>query len=354
MYSIIIDKYKNLMIKDKQDAVEIYEYKDSYNIVGNIYLGKVINKINGMRCSYVDIGGGQQVFIQDENDLFSVNNMVIVQVKKNGTKFKKPIATTKIKITGEYVVLLPTEKHVTVSKKIVSEEERARLKKLVENLNLQCGIIFRTNAQDENKKILEDIDELIELWKNIDNKRGLNPQLIYESEEPIKAIIKNITDKNIEKIITDKENENYLNDILKCLDFDITLMVKDVGNDIIKELQKINKKMIWLKSGGSIVIEQTEALVSIDVNTGSFTGKRSLEETVKSINIEATIEIAKQIRLRNLRGIIIVDYINMKDSDAKDDIVKLMRKEVQKDRTNIEVLGFTKLNLLEITRKEIN
>ena len=176
-------------------------------------------------------------------------------------------------------------------------------------------------------------------------KDGKAPFLMYK-ENKIKQIIKGLTDKNISKIITNKKSEVLK--ILNELQLDIPIEEKDI---YVKE--NFDKRTVWLKSGGYITIDCTEALVAIDVNSGSYTGKVDLETTSEKINKEATIEIAKQIRLRNLRGIIIVDYINLENETIKQEIIEIMQNEIKKDRSKVEIFGFTKLGLLELTRKKL-
>lgn len=341
MYNLIVDK--NIILTDNGEIIEQYENNNNA-LEGNIYIAKVKNVLKGMEASFVDIGEGKNALLKSNN--FKVNDKIIVQVRKEPTNKKGAIVTEKIQLPGKYIVLLPTENYISISKKIVNEQEVIRLKGLVKNNINGYGAIIRTTAQNETEKILKEIDELTNLWNKIKIKNDTAPFLIYK-EDIAEKVIKGLTDKNISKIIT--TNPNAISKILEKLKLSIPI---EISNTNMK-IQDIKKNNVWLKSGGYITINQTEALVAIDVNSGSYTGKDNLEVTAKKINKEATIEIAKQIRIRNLRGIIIIDYINLKSETTKNEIIELMEKETKKDRSKVEVYGFTKLNLLEMTRKHL-
>lgn len=341
MYNLTIDN--NIILSNNGEIIE--QYENNQNLLeGNIYIGKIKNTLKGLEASFVDIGEERNALLK--NNKYKANTNIIVQVKKEPTGRKGAIVTDKIQLPGKYIVLLPTEKYISVSKKIISAEEAARLKELVKNNIKGYGAIIRTTAENETDKILEEIDKLIECWDRIKTKNNIAPTLIYK-ENIAKKIIRGLTDKNISKITTNNKEE--ICKILQELELDIPVE----ESDTTAKTEDTTKKNVWLKSGGFITISHTEALIAIDVNSGSFTGKESLEDTAEKINKEATIEIAKQIRLRNLRGIIIIDYINLKSEEIKKEIIELMENEVKKDRSKVEVCGFTKLNLLEMTRKHM-
>lgn len=231
---------------------------------------------------------------------------------------------------------MPNTNIVTASQKIENEKEQERLIKLVrENLDENNGAIIRTSAQGKDKEIIEDIKFIQKKWNEIIqtsiNPNQNKPKLLYKSENIVDKIIMDLVEKDVQ---IKKGNDIF-------------------EDDIKKQIEKIKDRKIWLKCGGFITIDKTEALTAIDVNTGKYTGRKNLEETVFKVNKEATIEIAKQLRLRDIGGIIIVDYIDMDNVEDKNTIENLLKQELKKDRTKTQVEGFTKLDLIEMTRKHI-
>ena len=232
---------------------------------------------------------------------------------------------------------MPNTDIITISQKIEDEKEQKRLIKLVkENLSEGNGAIIRTSAKGKEKEIIEDIKNVEEKWNSI-IKTSINPKLnkaklLYKSEDLVEKMLIDLTDKKIEIIKGKNVFEKY---------------------EIEKQIEKLSNRKIWLKCGGFITIDKTEALTAIDVNTGKYTGNKNLEQTVFKVNKEATIEIAKQLRLRDIGGIIIIDYIDMQSKEDKETIEKLLKEELKKDRTKTQVEGFTKLDLMEMTRKHI-
>lgn len=341
MYNLIVND--KIVLEENGEIIEQYEYNKNA-LEGNIYIGKVKNVLKGMEASFVDIGEAKNALLR--SDKYTPNTSLIVQVKKEPTNMKGAIVSDKIQLSGKYIILLPTDKFISISNKIKNQEELKRLKNLVQSNLKEYGAIIRTAAQGETTEIIKEMHDLIELWKNLSKKEYKAPKLIYE-EDRLKKVIKGLTDKNISKIITTKKNE--VEKTLDALKLNIPIEEKE---SYIKT-EDLRKRTVWLKSGGCIKIDETEALVAIDVNSGSYTGKDDFETTAEKINKEATIEIAKQIRLRNLRGIIIVDYINLESEKAKKEIVEILQNEIKKDRSKVEIFGFTKLGLLELTRKQL-
>ena len=239
------------------------------------------------------------------------------------------------------------------------------IKLVKENLSKGNGAIIRTSAEGKEKEIIEDIKNIENKWNKI-IQTSINPnqdksQLLYKSEDIVEKILIDLTDKVINEIIVNdkkeykrieelkKENKEYTN---------IKLEIQEGENlfekiNIEKQIAKSQNRKVWLKCGGFITIDKTEALTAIDVNTGKYTGNKNLEQTVFKVNKEATIEIAKQIRLRDIGGIIIIDYIDMKKQEDREQIEEILREELKKDRTKTQVEGFTNLDLMELTRKHI-
>ena len=234
---------------------------------------------------------------------------------------------------SKYIVLLPNTDIVTISQKIEDKKEQERLLKIVkENLSSGNGAIIRTSAEGKEKEIIEDIKKIEKKWEkitkiNVDFNSN-KPQLLYKSEDIIEKMLIDLTEKNIEKIVVDEkqekenleklleENKEYKNIKIKLKEniFDIY--------DLEKQIKKLKNRKIWLKCGGFITIDKTEALTAIDVNTGKYTGNKNLEQTILKVNKEATVEIAKQIRLRDIGGIIIIDYIDMLKKEEKEEIIQ--------------------------------
>lgn len=224
------------------------------------------------------------------------------------------------------------------------------------------GGIVRTSAKNkEENQIKLDIENLLGEWEEI-NKKVNNietPQLVYKSKSIVQKILLDMIDQKIDTIwINSKEVEQEIEEVFKKIKIEKKLQIKYYDNlmqkyDIEKQIEKLSKRKIWLKCGGFITIDRTEALIAIDVNSGKYIGKETYEKTIFTVNKEATEEIAKQLRLRDLSGIIIIDYIDMKNEKNKEKILSTLIEKLKKDRSKTQVIGFTKLNLLEMTRKHM-
>ena len=257
---------------------------------------------------------------------------------------------------------MPNTNIVTISQKIENEAEKERLLKAVKAvLPEDTGTIVRTAAlKKPEKELTADLEQLLKKWKKIKekfDKASNKSQLLYKSPSILEKLVLDLPENRIEKIVVNdqKEYEN-IEEMLKEIGESIKV---EIYQDLLekyeleKQIEKSKQRKIWLNCGGFITIDQTEALVAIDVNSGKFTGKSTLEETVYKVNYEATIEIAKQLRLRDIGGIIIIDYIDMQKEENKEKIEKLLKESLKQDRAKTQVEGFTKLNLMELTRKHI-
>ena len=366
--------------------LEYYEEEDKETRKeGNIYIGIVKDIVEGMQSAFVDIGTEKNSFIHlkdvlpkiDEKKekidtsvsikkIIKPNQKILVQVKKDSNDKKGARVSTHINLPSKYIVLMPNTDIVTISQKIEDEKEQERLLKIVkENLSSGNGAIIRTSAEGKEKEIIEDIKNIEKKWEKI-TKTNVNlnknkPQLLYKSEDIIEKMLIDLTEKNIEKIVVNEkqEKENLEKLIEENKEYkNIKIELSESKNifdiyDLEKQIKKIKNRKIWLKCGGFITIDKTEALTAIDVNTGKYTGNKNLEQTILKVNKEATVEIAKQIRLRDIGGIIIIDYIDMLKKEDKEEILKILKEELKKDRTKTQVEGFTKLDLIEMTRKHI-
>ncbi len=253
----------------------------------------------------------------------------------------------------------------TISQKIEAEDERGRLNKIVDEiLPKGFGVIIRTSALKKNKEELEkDLNSVISIWKDIEEKRkdenGNIPKVVYEGQTFIEKLLIDLVDKDIERIVVnDEKNYDEVNRVIQGLKEEVKIELRKKENifdiyDIEEQLEKSEQRKIWLRCGGFITIDKTEALTAIDVNSGKYIGSKDLEQTVFKVNKEASEEIAKQLRLRDIGGIIIIDYIDMQSDEHKEKIIQVLEENFKKDRSKTQIVGFSKLNLLEMTRKHM-
>ena len=360
---------KSVILLNDYKIVEQYTINKE-NIEGNIYLGTIKNIIPGLKAVLVDIGKTKNAFIHYEDlgktkNEIKLNEKILVQVQKNAVKQKGAKLTTNIKLIGRQIVLMPKKDFISVSRKIEDEGKREELKEIVKKyLPINCGAIIRTNCIFANEEeIRQDIQMLTARWNNIKNSIEKNmknvPCIIEEDNSIVKSLILATVDSKMSKITTNSKeyNEEILN-FLKLYKLENIIKIELDNNvfekyTIEKELQSLENNKVWLNCGGQIVIDKTEALTAIDVNSGKCIGKDSLEETILKVNIEAAKEIAKQIRLRDIGGIVIVDFIDMEKENSKEKLLKSMEEEIKKDRAKVQIEGFSKLNLLEFTRKQL-
>ena len=360
---------KTVILLNNYKIVEQYTI-DKENIEGNIYLGVIKNIVPGLKATFVDIGKSKNAFIHFEDlgktkDEIKLNETILFQVQKNAVKQKGAKLTTNIKLTGRQIVLMPQTDFISVSRKIEDEQKREELKEIAKKyLPKNCGAIIRTNCiLATEEEIKQDIKMLINRWENIKNiakKKIKNvPCIIEEESSIVKSLILSTVDSKMNKITTN--NEEYNKEILNFLKMhNLESRIElEYENDVFekytieKELQSLKNNKVWLNCGGQIVIDKTEALTAIDVNSGKCIGKNNLEETILKVNIESAKEIAKQIRLRDIGGIIIVDFIDMEKDESKQKLLNCIEEEAKKDRAKVQIEGFSKLNLLELTRKQL-
>ena len=388
MLELIINKEKtleNILLAENGKLIEAYtsdEEDKKRRLEGNIYVGFVGDIIKGMQSAFVDLSLERKGFIHlkdaipqvdetkeqidrslDIRQILKPKQKLLIQVKKDSDDKKGARVSTHISIPGKFIVLMPNTGFITISKKIENESKRKDLIKWVkEILPDGFGAVIRTSAEKASvDEIKNDTTKLLNIWKTIEEKfkKTNKPQLLWESENIAEKIITDLSTKNLGKIITNSEEE--YDKFKKILDTDNSKIAISLEKgksllekyDFNKQLEKLQNRKIWLNCGGFITIDKTEALTAIDVNTGKFTGKKDLETTIFKVNQEATIEIAKQLRLRDIGGIIIIDYIDMQNKENKEKIEQLLKTELKSDRAKTQVEGFTKLNLMELTRKHI-
>ncbi len=367
----------------------------SRGVVGNIYKGRVQRVMPGMQAAFVDIGLDRAAFLHANDvlrpgraedltveepgagpspspqptppigELLRDGQEVVVQVVKDPIGSKGARLTTQISIPSRYLVLLPQSRVIGVSARIEDEAERARLKALVSELALASGhgYIVRTNAEGQPAEALaEDLAYLSRVW-NIGGMRSREARVqtcIYEDLSlPLRAV-RDLIRKDVEKVKVDSREtyERLQAFVAKYMPVLAERIELYTGNRPIfdlygveDEIQRALDKEVPLKSGGYLVIDQTEAMTTVDVNTGSFVGQRNLEETVYRTNLEAAQAVARQLRLRNLGGIIIIDFIDMVDADHRRQVLRTLEKSLSKDHAKTTVYDFSPLGLVEMTRK---
>lgn len=357
-------------------------------IVSNIYKGKIIRILPGMQAAFVDIGLEKAAFLHasdimphtecvsdSEQEQFQVKDIselvrqgqdIMVQVVKDPMGTKGARLTTDITLPSRYLVFMPgpNSAHVATSQRIESEKERQRLKEIVENyITEEGGFIVRTAAEGATEhEIEQDIHFLRRLWKKIQERmaRPRSKNLLYGELELSQRILRDFVGDPIEKIVVDsKRTYDLLFEFTKEFMPEVTnKLVHYKGNmpifdlyDIENEIQRALERKVLLKSGGYLIIDQTEAMTTIDINTGAFVGHRNLEETIFNTNIEATIAIARQLRLRNLGGIVIIDFIDMQQEHHRERVLQSLQDSLSRDRAKTTVNSFSSLGLVEMTRK---
>lgn len=395
MKEIIIDvgsRQTRVALLENKELTEIYiERQSNERVTGNIYKGKVENVLPGMQAAFVDIGLDKNAFLYvkdalpntyfDEDDeyvdpgqykdyqideLLKAGQEIMVQIMKEPIDTKGARVTTHITLPGRFVVLMPTVEYIGISRRIESDAVREKLRKIAEEQKPKgMGLIVRTAAEDcTAEDISSDINFLLKLWDNIKQKQktGVTPRIVHKDINIVYRTVRDMFTKDIERlVINNKEHYEKVRELVAMISTHLRNKVEyyNKGYDIFEyyqvepQLGKIISRKVWLKCGGYIVIDQTEALTSIDVNTGKFVGTVDLRDTVLKTNIEAAKEIAKQLRLRDIGGIIIIDFIDMPDTGHESAVLEALKNALRKDRTRTNVLGMTQLGLVEMTRKKV-
>jgi ribonuclease G len=376
------------------DLAEMYvEGAENQRMAGNIYRGRVTNVLPGMQAAFVDIGVGKNAFLYvgDINtdkavfefagtcskveeglrnpsirDLLKEDQELTVQVLKEPIGTKGARITTHITLPGRYMVLMPTVNYIGVSRRIESENERQRLKGIAEKIKPETmGLIVRTAALDKNAAdFAPDVDFLMRLWAKIKDgeQRGRVPRLLHKDESIIYRTVRDLFTGDVDKLIINQREE--YNKVLEWIEFlspslrnrvEYFEPVRNIFEyfGVEDKIEKAIQKKVWLKNGGYIVIDPTEALTVIDVNTGKYVGGVDLEDTVLNTNLEAAGEIARQIRLRDIGGIIVIDFIDMGVTEHRQHVLETLKAALKRDRTKTNVVGFTGLGLVEMTRKKV-
>ncbi|MDD3920200.1 MAG: Rne/Rng family ribonuclease [Eubacteriales bacterium] len=380
-----------VLLEDEKPSEIYIERRGKERLVGNIYCGKVQNVLPGMQAAFVDIGLERNAFLYagdiqidrsefqfgdakselrlptpNIQDMVKQGQEIMVQVVKEPVGTKGARVTTNITLPGRTLVLMPTVNYVGVSRRIADEEERARLRSAIDEIKPNdMGLIVRTAAEHKSKEEFEaDVVFLERLWQRIKKKNTLvtAPRLLHAEEPLVFRTIRDLFTPEIDRLtINDQEfyervqivagiTSPQLRDRVVLYQGEDDLFDRF---DLETKIDQALSRKVWLANGGYIVIDQTEALTSIDVNTGRFVGSTdNLQETITEANCEAAREIARQLRLRDISGIIIIDFIDMEDIADKERVLDTLKSELKNDRTKSNVLGITQLGLVEMTRKK--
>ena len=361
----------------------LYEIQDSEKIVGCIYKGRVANVVAGTQSAFVDIGIHKDAYLtltgvdsgdsdDDLKDIYrspiqdtlKVGQDVVLQILKEPTPTKGPRSTMTISFPGRYLVFMPKVDHIGVSRRIQHDRERDRLRAIGRRIAPKGGgVVFRTASEGLEEAVLKaDLDLLIKMWNKVEQKIGRSPprtMLHRDIPLPMK-VARDFFSDDVDEMIIDSE-EAYRS-IMEDCEFLTPLQRASLelykGKEplfekfgIEKEIEKALARKIWLDSGGYLYIDKTEAMYCIDVNSGRFSGGSDLEETVFRLNIEAAREIARQIRLRNLSGMIIIDFIDMEAPSHRSQVLKTLRECFKGDRNKPNILDFSELGLVQMTRR---
>lgn len=383
----------------------LIERQSERGIVGNIYKGKIVKVLPGMQSCFVDIGlekaaflyvddiisdfkeddiaidiedlprGKEEVFTPPTqkggnvhiSDLVKEGEEILVQVLKDPIGTKGARVTTRISLAGRFLVYMPTVDHIGVSRRIESSKERERLKELIETLkSKRGGYIVRTLAEDVNKTAIKaDMVFLDRLWKEIKGRTDKAPvgKVIFYELDLILKTVRDYFSHDINKLIIDDRSE--YKKILKFIESFSPKLKQAIslysGDDSIFDAYSVENALgralsrkVWLKSGGYIVIDQTEALTAIDVNSGRYVGHRNLEDTIFKINLEAISEIVDQIQIRNIGGIIIIDFIDMEKEPNRDKVFNVLKETITRDKAKTNILNFSEFGLVQMTRQRVS
>jgi ribonuclease G len=357
------------------------ERASACRLVGNIYMGRVSRVLPGMQSAFIDIDGGRAAFLhiadiwgqrhegeaaQPIERLLAAGQNLMVQVVKDPIGTKGARLSTQISIAGRLLVYLPQESHIGISQRIEDEEERLNLRERLQHLlpaDVSGGFIIRTMAEAASERELAaDVEYLRKLWKDIQAKAvsAAPATLLYQDLTLALRVLRDMATDDTSRILVDSRETHqklstfaleYTPNVAQKLEHYLGQRPLFDVYGVETEIESALARRVELKSGGYLIIDQTEALTTVDVNTGGFVGVRSFDDTIFKTNLEAARAIARQLRVRNLGGIIIIDFIDMENPDHKTAVLNELRKALARDRTHMTVNGFTQLGLVEMTRK---
>ena len=338
-----------------------YLLDDGASVAEAIYLGKVERVVSGMKAAFVDIGQEKNGFLPLEERSRSLTlpplregQRVLVQVKKDAQGTKGAFLTRDISLCGEYVIVMPLNRYIGVSARIEDEGTRENMKRLGQTITGgQYGLVMRAGAAGaEEADICEEVETLLARWEAISKAAPTAhaPSMIHRPRTLLDSLLDDYMPRGVDGVVTDDEGiARMLTGVLP-----VTITERDPieASGMNKQRDKALCRHVWLDSGGSLVIDRCEAMTVIDVNTAKFTGKRDLEDTILHLNLEACGEIARQVRLRNLSGIILIDMIDMDTEEHRAQVLERLNECFAADRVKTVIHGFTSLGLIEMTRKK--
>ena len=337
---------------------------NSDSILGNIYIGKVKNIQKNIQAAFIEIENGIMCYYSmaekaspcfvnvKKNNVLKIGDEMIVQVSKEGIKSKLPYVSSNLNFTGRYLVLTSERKELGFSGKLKKEEKKQIREILKDKIPENVGIIVRTNCRDaQEEEILHELEELMKRYEAVlqKGKSRVCFSVLEKSMPEYVQILQNLYSQDLEEIVTDKQ------ELYECAVqyYEDKLLPLYKLYNLQKAFEQAQNERVWLKSGGFLVIQQTEAFVCIDVNTGKCTSKKDMQETFRKINLEAAKEIAWQLRLRNLSGIILIDFINLERAEDKEELMQTLQKYLWQDSIKGTVVDMTELNIVEVTRKKV-
>jgi ribonuclease E len=355
--------------------------EEDRSIVGNVYLGRVQNVLPGMEASFVDINesrngvlyAGEVGIAGDEGDevprietVLKSGQSIMVQVTKDPMRAKGARLTAMVSLAGRHLVLVPKAKSIGVSRRL-PDSERVRLRDIAHKIRPNDhGLIIRTAAEGANLGDLErDLKRVLEMWEEISAKaaKAKAPALLNEEPELELRVIRDLFNQEVSRCVVEgRDLERKLRDYIRTttpsLDHRLELYEGELPifeeYRVVEQIRKSLDRKVWLPSGGHIVIDRTEAMTVIDVNTGKFVGKSNLEETVFKTNKETAVEVARQLRLRDIGGIIVIDFIDMEETSNRDEVIRVFRRELDRDRSRTQVFDISPLGLVQMTRKSVS
>ncbi len=382
-------------------VTEIYiDRKKDRGIAGNVYKGRIMKVLPGMQAAFIDIGLEKSAFLyvgdvfdssseytplmEDEGlelevetkrkrahanqieDLLQEGQEILVQVSKEPISTKGARVTTYISIPGRYLVMMPGVNHIGVSRRIENSEERKRLREIVSRLRKpNTGYIIRTASQGRSEEdFVADIEFLSRLWDNVQKKkeRVSAPALLHNELDLVFRVIRDVFTRDVDRMVIDSPDEyQRVREFVDSYIPPLSRRVKPYDGDdpifdhygVEIEISRALGRKVWLKSGGYIIVDQTEALAAIDVNTGRYVGKRTLEDTILKTNLEAVREIAYQLRLRNMGGIVVLDFIDMEREDNRRKVYSALQEALSNDKAKTTISHISPIGLIEMTRKRI-
>lgn len=372
-----------LALLENGDVAEVYiEKSRKKSVVGNIYVGRITNVLPGMSAAFVDIGVGKNALLYQQDlvlmedgthvrprrigKALKQNDTIVVQVTKDPMSGKGARLTTYLSLPGRLMVYMPQSKRSGVSRRL-PEKERERLRKLAKEVRPEGGgsTIIRTAANRARKKDLaDDLDYLIKQWEETQKKitGAKPPTLVYAEPDLAVRVVRDTVTREFKSVLVDNKTEfNRIREYLSRTAPELKDRVQHYKDKqplfsrfgVDKGIEAALRRKVGLPSGGHIVVDEVEALTAIDVNTGSYTGKKSLEDTVLRTNLEAAVEVVRQLRLRDIGGIIVIDFIDMEAPDNRAKVLETLEAELERDRTKTQVVTLSELGLVEMTRKNV-